>query len=289
MRDGAARGGGAGAAGRVSLVVTTYNRPDALRLTLETALAQRVPPDEILVADDGSRDETRALVRAVAARAAIPVVHCWHEDRGFRLAEIRNRAIARARSAYVVMVDGDLALHPCFVADHLRAARPGWMVQGGRVLLTEEATRRALETGAAAFGPLRPGILRNRKNALRLPGAWRLASWPSRDVYRVRGANLAFWRRDVVAVNGFDERFVGWGREDSEFVARMQHAGVRRRNLKFAAVALHLWHPEAARSALPENQRLLDETLARRARWCELGISRHLQAEEAACAPPPST
>jgi glycosyltransferase involved in cell wall biosynthesis len=274
---------------RTTLVVTTYNRPDALALVLESAARQVQPPDELVVADDGSREETRALVRAVAAGAAIPVVHCWHEDRGFRLAEIRNRAIARARSAYVVMVDGDLALHPRFVADHLRAARPGWMVQGGRVLLSPEATRRALESGEVAFGAFGPGILGNRKNAVRAPALWRLASWASGDVYRVRGANLAFWRRDALRVNGFDERFVGWGREDSEFVARMQHAGVRRRNLKLAAVALHLWHPEAARAALPRNQRLLDETLAHRARRCELGISQHLQPAGAPCDPPPST
>ncbi len=262
---------------RVSLVVTTYNRSDALALALGSALVQSVPPGEIMVADDGSRGDTKEVVEACAARAGVPVRHCWHEDRGFRLAEIRNRAIAMAAGDYVVMVDGDLVLHRSFLADHLQAARPGWMVQGGRVLLSEASTREALASGRIDFGPLEPGM-RNRKNAVRLPGLSRLASYRSRDVYRVRGANLAFWREDVIRVNGFDEEFVGWGREDSEFVARMQHQGVRRLNLKFAAVAYHLWHPEASRGLLPRNQQILDATLANRSTRCSAGIDRHLAA-----------
>jgi glycosyltransferase involved in cell wall biosynthesis len=261
----------------LSLVVTTYNRPDALALVLKSALAQRFPPADVVVADDGSGSETRALVEEVAARASFPVLHCWHEDRGFRLAEIRNRALAMARGHYLVMVDGDLVLDPWFLADHARAARTGWMVQGGRALLSEAVTRDALARARIDLGPGEPGT-RNRKNAVRSRWLSALASRRGRDVYRVRGANLAFWREDVLRVNGFDEAFVGWGREDSEFVARMQHAGVRRRNLKFAAVAFHLWHPEASRALLPRNQQILEATLATRATRCVRGIDRHLAA-----------
>jgi glycosyltransferase involved in cell wall biosynthesis len=262
---------------RLSLLVTTYNRPDALALTLASAVAQAVPPDELVVADDGSGEETRATVAAAAARAPFPVRHCWHEDRGFRLAEIRNRALALARGEYLVMVDGDLVLERSFLSDHRRAARPGWMVQGGRALLSEAVTREALARGRVDFGPWEPG-LRNRKNALRSAWLSALASRSGTDPYRVRGANLAFWRADVVRVNGFDERFVGWGREDSEFVARMQHAGVRRRHLRFAAVAFHLWHPESSRALLPRNQELLDATLSSRAARTDHGLDRHLAA-----------
>ncbi|HVO20910.1 MAG TPA: glycosyltransferase family 2 protein [Anaeromyxobacter sp.] len=260
----------------LTLVVTTYNRPDALALVLKSVLAQRALPGEVVVADDGSRGDTRALVEEVACRAPIPVRHCWHEDRGFRLAEIRNRALALAGGRYVVMVDGDLVLHPWFLADHARAARPGWMVQGGRVLLSEAVTREALASGRIDFGPGEPGT-RNRKNAVRCRWLSALASRRGDDPYRVRGANLAFWREDLLRVNGFDEDFVGWGREDSEFVARMQHAGIRRRNLKFAAVAFHLWHPEASRAALEGNQRILDRTLATGATRCTNGIDRHFR------------
>lgn len=260
---------------RLSLIVTTYNRPDALGLVLKSALSQRRAPEELVVADDGSQGETRALVEEVARRAPFPVRHCWHEDRGFRLAEIRNRAIAMVQGTYLVMVDGDLVLDPCFLLDHVQAARPGRMVQGGRVMLSEAVTRDALSSGRIEFGPFEPGT-RNRKNAVRNRFLSALASHRSRDPYRVRGANLAFWREEVVRVNGFDEQFVGWGREDSEFVARMQYAGMERLNLKFAAVAYHLWHAEASRALLPRNQEILERTLLTRATRCASGIDRHL-------------
>jgi glycosyltransferase involved in cell wall biosynthesis len=260
---------------KTSLVVTTYNRKDALALVLGSALAQSAPPDEILVADDGSREDTGELVRSVAAGARVPIRHVWHEDDGFRLAAIRNRAIARAEGDYIVMVDGDLVLHPRFLEDHRAAAREARWVQGGRVLLSEAVTRAALASGRTSFGPFEPGT-RNRKNALRAPWLSRLVSYHGDDIYRVRGANLAFWRSDALKVNGFNEDFVGWGREDSEFAARMLHAGIRRLHLKFAAVAFHLWHAEASRALLPQNQAILDHTVASGAVRCAHGLDRHL-------------
>jgi len=260
---------------RVSLVVTTYNRKDALGLVLRSALRQSEPPLEVLVADDGSRDDTRALVEAVAREAPLPVVHCWQEDDGFRAAAIRNEAIARARGDYLVMVDGDIVLHRDFVRDHARAARPGRLVQGSRALLSQAVTEAALAQGTVDFGPLSPGVS-NRLNTLRSPILSRLFSYDSANIYRVRSANLGCWRADVVRVNGFDEAFVGWGREDSEFVARMQHAGVVKRHLKFAALGYHLHHPEASRRMLDANQRLLDETLRTRATRCERGLDARL-------------
>ncbi|HUL58997.1 MAG TPA: glycosyltransferase family 2 protein [Anaeromyxobacteraceae bacterium] len=265
---------------RTTLIVTTYNRKDALELALLSATAQSEPPGEIIVADDGSADDTRALVEAIAARAPVPVRHCWHQDDGFRLATIRNRAIAMARGEYLVMVDGDLVLHPDFVKDHERAARRGQFVQGGRVLLGEAATRDVLREGRIDIGPFEPGT-RNRKNAFRIGWLSKLISHRSRSLHRVRGANLAFWREDVVRVNGFNEDFVGWGREDSEFALRMQNSGLRRLHLKFGAVAYHLWHPEASRAMLPRNHQILEEALARRSVRCENGVDRHLKSSEA--------
>ena len=262
---------------RVTLVVTTYNRPDALELVLRSAAAQRELPDEVIVADDGSGEPTRALVARLAEGFPVPLRHSWQEDTGFRLAASRNQAVARATGDYLVMVDGDLVLHPDFVADHRRAARRGRWVQGGRAMLSEAVTGVALREGRTTFGPGDPGT-RNRKNAVRSGLLSRLASHRSADIYRVRGANLAFWREDLVRVNGFNEAFVGWGREDSEFAARMHHAGVERLHLKFAAVGYHLWHREASRKELERNQQLLEATVAGRLTRCEQGLDRHLRA-----------
>lgn len=259
---------------RTSLVVTTYNREDALALVLESAARQARPPDELIVADDGSRPETAALVAGFAARAPFPVRHSWQEDLGFRAAASRNRAFAAASGDYLVMVDGDIVLHPRFLEDHARAARPGRFVQGSRVLLSERTTAAALAARRTRFGPLSPG-LGNRLNAVRSRALSRLASHASADVFRVRSANLACWREDVLRVNGFDEDFVGWGREDSDFVARLQHAGVTRLHLKFAAIGYHLWHREEPRQALPRNQRILEDTLATRRVRCANGIDKY--------------
>lgn len=260
---------------RITLVVTTFNRKDALALVLASALAQERPPDELVVADDGSTRDTAEAVAAFAARAPFPVHHAWQEDLGFRAAASRNRAFAAAAGDYLVMVDGDIVLHPAFLADHQRAALPGRFVQGSRVLLSEAASAAALASGRVRFGPCAPGV-RNRLNAVRNPLLSRLVSHAGSDVFRVRSANLACWRSDVLAVNGFDEDFVGWGREDSEFVARLQHSGLTRLHLKLAAIGYHLWHPEASRQALPQNQRILEETLATRRIRCVHGIDRHL-------------
>ncbi len=143
------------------------------------------------------------------------------------------------------------------------------------MLLSEAATPRPWPAGGSASAPARRecGTGSTPSTARSSP------AWPptaGTDVFRVRSANLACWRSDVLAVNGFDEDFVGWGREDSDFVARLQHSGLTRLHLKFAAIGYHLWHPEASRQALPQNQRILEETLATRRIRCAHGIDRHL-------------
>src|SRR4051812_22711244 len=244
---------------RSSLVVTTYNWPDALTLVLASALQQGTLPDEVLVADDGSGEPTAQVVRDFVPRFAdrgVPLRHVWHEDAGFRAAAIRNRALARASGEYVLLIDGDCVLHPDFVRSHLAFARPGQFVQGTRVLLHEVRARRALAQGETRFSAFESGI-GNRMNALPLGWLSRFVPTPTDPLKGVRSCNMGFWLADARRVNGFDERFVGWGREDSEFVARLVNAGVRRRKLKFGGIVYHLWHPERPRDALPANDELL--------------------------------
>ena len=131
---------------RASLIVTTYNRPDALHLVLQSVLQQTVPPAEIIVADDGSGADTEETVGRFATASPIPVKHVWQEDQGFRAAQSRNRALAAAQGPYIVLIDGDMVLHPEFIADHLAVAREGRWVQGSRVLLTEAATAALLSS-----------------------------------------------------------------------------------------------------------------------------------------------
>lgn len=263
----------------VSLIITTYNRPDALDLVLQSALRQTVPPKQIIVADDGSEQETADLIKRFAVFSPVPIVHSWQEDNGFRLAESRNCALARAECPYIVMIDGDMVLHPEFIRDHLALARPGFWVQGSRVLLSRDASHKLLAAPLPepyTPSPFSDGIIKKHA-AVRCFLLRNLAAKLSRQSHQsVKGCNMGFYLTDAVHINGFNNEFVGWGREDSEFVARLYHNGIRRLNLKFGGLAYHLWHHEAERAALPHNDALLKNTLKNKLTRCTDGLSRFI-------------
>ena len=262
----------------VSLIITTYNRPDALEKVLHSALNQSEPPQEILIADDGSGSDTADTIAAVARTASIPIRHIWQPDNGFRLAESRNRAIAAAQGEYIVMIDGDMMLHRDFIRDHIQAAAHRTLVQGSRVLLTAAKTI-ALLARPAETETIRPwdGGMEKHLSAVRFSPLSRLI-WnkTSQSLHGLKGCNMGFFRQDALNINGFNNEFVGWGREDSEFAARLYHSGCVRRNLKFAATAYHLWHKEAERTSLPQNDALLQNTLNQKLTRCENGADRFL-------------
>jgi len=261
-----------------SLVITTYNRKDALALVLASVARQRVLPDEVIVADDGSRSDTRDMLETISSDFPVPLRHSWQEDDGFRAARSRNLAIAAARGDYILLLDGDMVLHPEFIADHLRAAKHGCFVQGSRVLTSAELSAQLLAEGRAAIPFFTRGIQR-RRNALRLPWLSDLHLRRSERNPSPRGiktCNQGWWRKDLLAINGFDERMVGWGREDDELAARALHAGLRCRQLRFAGLAYHLYHPERHQDGASSNDIYLQETRDTRATRAALGIDRHL-------------
>ena len=259
----------------VSLVIATYNWPSALAVVLRSVRAQRTLPDEVVIADDGSRDETRELVAREAATFPVPLVHVWHADTGFRLAAIRNRAIAQARGDYVVQIDGDIVLHPKFVAAHAAFAARGTWVQGSRCLISQATTQRMLRGEPVRLSPVLRG-LGHRQNALYLPFLSRLVRGPTDGLRRVRGAHMAFWRDDLLRANGYDEHIEGWGREDSELATRLLNAGVTRRNVKFAAICYHLWHQQANVDSIGRNHEILLRTVRDGRTRCERGIDQYL-------------
>jgi len=260
------------------LVVTTHERPAALEHVLDSVAAQSRPPDELVVADDGSGPDTRAVVERHATAARCPVKHVWQEHEGFRAGRICNEAIARTRCDYVVLIDGDMVVHPSFVADHLALARPGYYSQGVRILLDASATRRRLAHPGALPGPLSPGLgFARRAYALHAPRlAARLPGRLTNAVIALKSCNQGFWRDDLVAANGFDEAMVGWGAEDKELCARLENAGVRRQTLLFAALAWHLAHPPAPRDAAALNRARWQETRSTGRTRCALGLDAHI-------------
>jgi len=252
----------------ISVIVSTYNREDALDVVLRALSRQSDRNFEIVVADDGSGPATARVVREWTARRTIPIRHVWHEDRGFRLSDIRNRGIRESAGSYIVFVDGDCIARRDFVAVHRRLAEPGWFVTGTRILLSAELTDRIIRQGleAESWGLARWLALRSRRQLNRFApllgmklGVIRKLS--ARRWRGARGSNMAFWRADLEKVDGFDSSFSGWGREDSDIFIRLIRAGVHRKDGRFASAVLHLWHHEADRSRLSENDRQLDEVL----------------------------
>lgn len=262
---------------KTSLIITTYNWKEALALVLASVARQTRLPDEVVVADDGSRPDTAAMLAAVAKDFPVPLRHSWQEDTGFRVARARNRAIAACHGDYVLLLDGDMVLHPRFVADHLRVAMPGSFVQGSRVLTTPLFRERMLADPGRQPGPFSPGIAR-RRNALHLPllsRAW-LALNRRDSPHAIKTCNQGWWRADLLRVNGFDERMEGWGREDEELAWRAWHAGLRCRQLRYAGLAFHLHHNERHVDGASRNDAYLAHTRATQLTRCEHGLDLHL-------------
>lgn len=253
----------------IGVIISTYNSPGYLRRVLAGYAGQRRLPDELIVADDGSTDETAAVVREFSATASFPVRHVWHEDTGFRLAEIRNKAIAAASAEYLVFTDGDCIPHPAFLADHEQGARPGSFMTGKRMLVGQGISPHFRWQGAgAALSACLKGEIKGWHHLIRMP--WLVHR--RQGVKGLRGCNMAAFRNDLLAVNGFNEQIVGWGREDSELVARFYAYGLIRREMPLAALVFHLWHPENSRGSLGQNDRILEETLASGQYRCSAGI-----------------
>jgi glycosyltransferase involved in cell wall biosynthesis len=267
----------------IAVVITTYNRPDALEAVLDGYADQSDRGFELVVADDGSTAETAELVERFSSRAPFKVSHVWQEDRGFRAAAIRNRAVGGTDAEYIVFSDGDCIPSRTFVHQHRRLAEPGWFLSGNRVLLSESFTRAVLEQRLPIHRWAWPDWVRARGRGdanrlmplIRLPdGAFRKRS--ARTWEGVKTCNLSAWRADLVRVNGLDESYSGWGLEDSDLVIRLLHAGVLHKSARFAAPVFHLWHREHDRSRLPENQKRLSQLLHSSRTQAALGLDQYL-------------
>jgi glycosyltransferase involved in cell wall biosynthesis len=264
----------------ISVIVTTYNRADALDASLRALAHQSDRNFEIIVADDGSGPETGRVVKRWASHVLVPVKHVWHEHDDFRGGAIRNRGIRASAGRYCIFLDGDCLAHVNFVATHRKLAEPGWFVAGNRILLSRELTESVLAGGRVAetwnIGELVRERLRGGVNRL-LP-AMHLPLGPLRklnnnDWTGAKTCNLAVAVSDLERIDGFDMAYVGWGLEDSDLVVRLLHAGVHRKDGRFATGVLHLWHPDADRSRLTENDARLGEVLSGRRTQAKRGLS----------------
>ena len=260
---------------KLTLIITTYNWPESLLLVIESIKHQTIHPDEVIIADDGSNSSTKDLIDDFKKNSELKIIHSWQKDIGFRAARSRNNAILKSTGEYIVLIDGDTILHCDFIKDHIMNAEPGNFVQGKRSLISKKQTNTALIEKKINFSFFSIG-LKNRKNSIH---SNLLSSIFSNDKNHLRGiksCNMAFYRKDCLNINGFNNEFEGWGREDSEFGVRLMNKGIKRKTLRFNAIQYHLWHPEDSREFLEENERLLERAIDEKLKWCKSGINEFL-------------
>ena len=257
-----------------SLIITTYNAKEILQLVLETVLKQTVLPHEVIVADDGSREDTADLIRSMAQKSPVPILHVWQPDEGFRAARSRNNAIAVASGEYLIFLDGDCFVNPYFVGDHLSLAKPGQFVVGTRVNVQRARQKYIMRTRNTKISFLSWGT-HKKVNAIRSP-------WLSRFFYKggIASANFAVWRSDVLKINGFNEVYVGHGGEDGEFALRLYLAGIVMRKMRYIGMAYHFAHSETPRGNQDFVEKNYRETLKQGKTWCEAGLNRALEEKE---------
>jgi len=261
---------------KTSLIITTYNWKEALDLVFQSVARQMEMPDEVIVADDGSRPDTAELIAAWSKRLPIPVRHMWQEDIGFRAGRIRNRAIIAATGEYIVIVDGDMVLNAHFIHDHKHAAERGYFMQGARLITGPQIAKAMLSKGVLDLGFFAPDIRRRRHTLRNRLLSWLLRQKAHTSQRAIRSCNQAYWKADLLRVNGFDERMTGWGGEDNEIAARLYNVGIKRRNLKFAGLAIHLHHTSRKPVGENPNHLLLQSTIATGKTRCVQGIDQHV-------------
>ncbi len=268
----------------ISVIVTTYNWPEALRACLDSLFVQNDRHFEIIIADDGSTQETQRFIQQARQQSPVPLKYAYQADKGFRAGTIRNKAVALSAGEYLVFLDGDCIVFADFIQKHRELAEPGFFVPGNRVLLSQNFTQTVLQQHIplhqqSAFFFMK-GWLTGKINRLlpllTLPFDF-FRYWHPKRWQKAMTCNLALFKQDFIAVNGFDEAFEGWGYEDSDLVIRLIHNGIKRKEGRFAVPVLHLWHSHNSRDKQSENyarlmKRLADEKLIQASR----GMSQYL-------------
>ncbi len=257
---------------KISLIISTYQRPDALEKVFRGLLVQTLMPHEIIVSDDGSGEPTRKLIEAWRGR--LNLRHVWHEDAGFRKTIILNKSLAASTGEYIVLLDGDCIPHKRFIADHAVLAEKNFWVQGRRSFVREKWVPEFELEGASVTQWCLMGRITGIGKAFRLPFPIVQRNKKHRGVI---GCNMGFWRADLVAVNGFDEDYTGWGiGEDSDLGARLYNLNRPRKFVHGNAIVFHLDHPQQPKSHVPESLRRLEQTIATGKIRCQNGLEKYL-------------
>lgn len=265
---------------KTSLIITTYNWPEALELVLLSVMNQSVFTYEVLIADDGSKNETKKLIESFQTKFPIPLIHIWHEDKGFRRSAVLNLAISKALGDYIIQLDGDCIIHKDFISDHLNSIEKNTYLYGSRVTIVKEHLGALFSNKIIAFNYF-SNSLRKRNRNIHLPFLGTLLYKKNNKLSnKLRGCNLSYWKQDFINVNGYNEDMIGWGREDSELIIRMMNSGIKGKRLKFKAIVYHIWHKESSKEKLNINHNIQQNAIENKLVWCKNGIDKFLDENE---------
>ncbi|MCX2478656.1 glycosyltransferase family 2 protein [Pedobacter sp. MC2016-15] len=254
----------------ITLIVSTYNWPEALRLCLLSIREQTVLPSEVIIADDGSALPTRQVIDDIKKHFPVPLLHIWHEDLGFRKTLILNKAIKQSSGTYIVQIDGDVILNKHFIQDHQSLAEPDVFIRGTRAHIDQKLLPYLYKNSHIDFNFFSKGLI-NRFNAIRFPILSFLFKKKSNNSQSVRGSNLAFWKSDFVLVNGYSNDLEGWGHEDEELAARFVNNQKQKIAIKFKAVQYHLSHDQSSLANESSHAETVIHTLNNKLKFCHNG------------------
>ena len=259
---------------RTTLLISTYNWPEALELVLLSVEKQTLKPDELIIADDGSGKETRDLIDKFKKQSTIKVSHIWHEDQGFQKSIILNKAIAQSKGDYIIQSDGDCILHPDFVKDHLRLAKNNAYLYGSRVSIKKSYLKELFETKALKFNLFSKGI-KKRTRTLRIPLFSMLYHSKKELSKKMRGCNVSYWKKDFISINGYNEDMTGWGREDSELIIRMMNHGCKGKRIRYSGIVYHIWHQSVSKNSLNKNDIIQQKAIDNSIKRCTNGVDKY--------------
>lgn len=259
----------------VTLIISTYNWIESLDLVLKSVMRQTLLPEEIIIADDGSNTETKNLIDFYKEKCYIPILHIWQEDIGFRKSKILNKAIAASSNDYIIQIDGDCILHKNFVEDHVGNAKRGQYLYGSRVNILPDQGEKIFSEKIIDF-TLFSKEIKNKTRTIHFPLLSKLYKSHKNISSKFRGCNVSFWREDTIVINGYNEDYEGWGREDSDFAIRLGNSGILARRLRYSGIVYHIYHKTNSKHNFELNDSMQQETIDKKIIKIDNGISKYL-------------
>jgi len=259
---------------KTTLIITTYNWPEALELVLMSLEKQTQMPDEIIIADDGSAKETKEVIHKFYDE--LPLKHIWHEDKGFRRTVILNKAIAQSKGEYIIQLDGDCLMHKDFIADHITMVTKNTYLYGSRVNIKKNFVKALFDDKIIKLTPFNSGI-KNKTRNLHIPILMKTYKPEDQLSSKLRGCNLSYWKKDIIKINGYNEEMTGWGREDSEMAIRLLNNGIKGKRIRYGGIIYHIWHLVKSKERFNINDKIQEKAFTEKLTWCKEGIHKYLK------------